>query len=109
MRINDPENFTGRVNYAALVIANRRGTTRTFDGCFENNDGDAVCAALVRRAQKNPALRENLPRYINGESIEKARDTLASGVNLSEMARKMRAKGKRDFEIRMAELRRGAA
>lgn len=38
-RLNDPENFRGRVNYAAQVIAYGRRPTRAFDNCFENYDG----------------------------------------------------------------------
>jgi hypothetical protein len=70
---NRPDNFAGRVNYAAQVIANKRGTSRAFDNCFENYDGDEVLAALVLRSQCNERLAANLPRYINAESIAKIR------------------------------------
>lgn len=56
--------FTYRVNYAADVIASARRTSREFDNCFENGDGNQVVAALVQRAQKNERLAANLWRYI---------------------------------------------
>ena len=49
-RLNDPENFRGRVNYAAKVIAYGRRPTRAFDNCFENYDGDEVATAILRRS-----------------------------------------------------------
>ncbi|GHE77755.1 hypothetical protein GCM10019059_40930 [Camelimonas fluminis] len=70
--LNDPENFRGRVNYAAAVISNLRNSTRSFDNCFENNDGDVVAAALMRRAERNPKLKANIPRYLNMDMAEAA-------------------------------------
>ncbi len=35
-----------------------QGFRRSFDNCFEMNDGDEVVARIMRRAYKNPALRE---------------------------------------------------
>lgn len=64
-RLNDPENFRGRVAYAAKVIASGRSPTRAFDNCFENHDGDEVSAAIIRRASRNPKIARNLDRYIN--------------------------------------------
>lgn len=87
--LNDPANFAGRVNYAAAVIANGRNQTRSFDNCFENYDGDAVTVALMRRAQKNPRLRDNLPRYLcvknASEVYERHKD-----ADLPALARAMR-------------------
>ena len=54
-RLNDPENFRGRVNYAAKVIAYGRRPTRAFDNCFENHDGDDVATVILRRSRKNAA------------------------------------------------------
>lgn len=65
-RLNDPENFAGRVSYAAKVIsAGRRTDGRAFDNCFENRDGDIVAVALMRRAEKNPKLAANIFRFIS--------------------------------------------
>lgn len=61
--------FSDRVNYAARYIASGRPTNRTFDGCFECSDGEAVVLALCRRAEKNERLRQALPRYIAETSI----------------------------------------
>ncbi|MGQ3141255.1 hypothetical protein [Rhizobium oryzihabitans] len=64
-RINDPENFRGRVAYAAQVIARGGANSRTFDNCFENDDGDEVAVAVLRRSRKNPKLAANLAKYLN--------------------------------------------
>ena len=71
-RLNDPENFSGRVNYAAAVISNGRSTSRAFDNCFENFDGDEVVAILLRRAEKNAKLAVNMPRYLGMNSVRDA-------------------------------------
>jgi len=53
----DPDNFAARVNYAAQCFMRGMRSSRTFDTCFEMNDGTAVVVALVRRSLKNPKLR----------------------------------------------------
>ena len=66
-RIHELDGFWNRVSYACAVIARRAGTTRQFDICFEMFDGDAVAAAVVRRAKARPdgPLARNLfPRYL---------------------------------------------
>lgn len=85
--------FKRRVNFAAAVISSGRRTTRSFDSCFENHDGEAVAAALMRRAEKNEKLRTNLPRYIN---IDMARRDYADyqGRDLNDVSRELRLKGK---------------
>lgn len=88
--LNRPDNFAGRVNYAAAVIANGRSTSRAFDNCFENHDGDEVAAALVRRAHRNPRLAENLWRYLCRETVEATAERL-KGKNLKEEAARTRA------------------
>ncbi|PZR93507.1 MAG: hypothetical protein DI537_10330 [Stutzerimonas stutzeri] len=87
--LNRPENFRGRVNYAAAVISAGRRPTRSFDNCFENWDGDAVAAALMRRAEKNQRLRENLPRYISLSMAEQNHAEYA-GRDLAEVSRELR-------------------
>ena len=101
-RINDPENFAGRVNYAAKVISEGRNSTRTFDSCFENDDGDEVAVALVRRAEKNPKLAANLYRYLHKETILEAAERL-KGTDLKEEARASRARARVAFEKMMQE------
>jgi len=101
-RINDPENFAGRVNYAAKVISEGRNNTRTFDNCFENHDGDEVAAALVRRAEKNPRLAANLFRYLSKDRALEAAERL-KGKDLKEEARKSRARAQEAFERMMQE------
>ncbi|SMH26283.1 hypothetical protein SAMN02982922_0124 [Mesorhizobium australicum] len=76
-RLNDPENFRGRVNYAAQVIAYGRRPTRGFDNCFENYDGDEVATVILRRSKKNARLAANLHCYLNMASLEAAADRLA--------------------------------
>lgn len=94
--LNRPDNFAGRVNYAAKVIVSGRPSTRAFDNCFENYDGDVVSAALVRRAERNKRLAENLPRYLNTELALKAFERF-KGLNLTEEARKAREEAKAKF------------
>lgn len=93
-RLNDPENFRGRVNYAAKVIAYGRSPTRAFDNCFENYDGDEVATAILRRSRKNARLAANLQRYLSLSSIEAAAERLADVPTrkLPEVARQTRAR-----------------
>jgi hypothetical protein len=86
--LNNPDNFAGRVNYAASVITQGRNTSRSFDNCFENYDGDAVAAALVRRAANNERLAANLYRYINEQSAREAAQ-LYEGRKLPEVSREL--------------------
>lgn len=99
-RLNDPENFRGRVNYAAKVIAYGRRPTRAFDDCFENWDGDEVATVIVRRARKNQRLAANLHRYLGIASIEEAAERLAHVPTrkLPDVARQSRARHKAEFE-----------
>jgi hypothetical protein len=98
-RLNDPENFRGRVKYAAQVIACGRRPTRAFDNCFENYDGDEVATAILRRSKKNTRLAANLHRYLSMASIEAAADRLAdvSTPELPEVARRTRIRQKAKF------------
>ena len=93
-RLNDPENFRGRVNYAAQVIAYGRRPTRAFDNCFENYDGDEVATVILRRSRKNARLAANLQRYLSLSSIEEAAERLADVPTrkLPEVARQTRAR-----------------
>lgn len=99
-RLNDPDNFRGRVNYAAQVIAYGRRPTRAFDNCFENYDGDEVATAILRRSKKNARLAANLQRYLSLASIEAAADRLADipTRKLPEVARQSRARQKAEFD-----------
>ena len=99
-RLNDPENFRGRVNYAAKVIAYGRRPTRAFDNCFENYDGDEVATVILRRSRKNARLAANLKRYLSLSSIEAAADRLAEVPTrkLPEVARQTRARRRAEFD-----------
>ena len=99
-RLNDPENFRGRVNYAAKVIAYGRRPTRAFDNCFENYDGDEVATAILRRSKKNARLAANLQRYLSLDSIEAVAERLADipTRKLPEIARQTRARRKAEFD-----------
>ena len=99
-RLNDPENFQGRVNYAAKVIAYGRRPTRAFDNCFENHDGDEVATVILRRSRKNARLAANLQRYLSLSSIEAAADRLAEVPTrkLPEIARQTRARRRAEFD-----------
>jgi hypothetical protein len=93
-RLNDPENFRGRVNFAAKVIAYGHRPTRAFDNCFENWDGDEVATVIVRRARKNQRLAANLHRYLSIACIEAAAARLADVPTrkLPDVARATRAR-----------------
>lgn len=98
-RLNDPENFRGRVDYAAKVIAYGRSPTGAFDNCFENDDGDEVATVILRRSRKNAHLATNLQRYLNLSSIEAAAERLADipTRKLPEVARQTRARRQAEF------------
>lgn len=106
-RLNDPENFRGRVNYAAKVIAYGHRPTRAFDNCFENYDGDEVATIIVRRARKNGRLAANLHRYLSITSIEAAAERLADipTRKLPELARQTRERCKAEADVSLQELR----
>ncbi|WP_137114163.1 hypothetical protein [Mesorhizobium sp. GR13] len=76
-RLNDPQNFRGRVAYAAQVIARGGGHTRAFDNCFENDDGDEVAVAILRRSGRNPKLAANLTRYLDVALVKECDQQLA--------------------------------
>lgn len=102
--LNRPDNFAGRVSYAAKVIASGRPTSRAFDNCFENYDNDEVAAAVYRRSLKNPKIATNIFRYLNREvtmeSVERLKDVPTR--KLAESARQSREKRRRAFEAEMA-------
>ena len=71
-RIHEPDGFWDRVSFACAVVAHSARTTRQFDTCFEIFDGDAVAAAVVRRAKARPdgPLARNLfPRYLGPRAL----------------------------------------
>lgn len=90
-----PDDFAGRVAFAARVISSGDRTSRRFDGCFEMYDGDMVAAALVRRAQARPGtkLAANLFRYLDRESVTAAAQRL-SGKDLEAEARVARERSR---------------
>ncbi|WP_376706197.1 hypothetical protein RQ479_33145 (plasmid) [Mesorhizobium sp. ISC25] len=99
-RLNDPENFRGRVNYTAKVIACGRRPTCAFDNCFDNYDDDEVATVILRRSRKNGRLAANLQRYLNLSSIDAAADRLASVPTrkLPEVARQTRVRRLAEFD-----------
>ena len=107
MSVYDPDNFKGRVALAASYIAQEREGTRSFNTCFEMNDGDAVAVALYRRAKANPEgkLAANIWRYLGRDSVEQ---TAAEYENvrtqdLQNLAAQMRAKSAAQWERMRAE------
>jgi hypothetical protein len=99
-RLNDPENFVGRVAYAAKIIAYGGSPSRAFDNCFENHDGDEVATAIVRRARRNPKIAANLHRYLNLASAEEATQRLAAVPTrkLPAVARETRTRKAAEFK-----------
>lgn len=72
------DDFAGRVNYAAKVISEGRGQTRTFESCLEMFDGKEVGVALFRRSLKNQKLAANLTRYLCAKWLADAVADLAT-------------------------------
>jgi hypothetical protein len=62
----DNDGFNRRLQFAASFISLGRPTTRTFDSCFENFDGDVIALALYLRSLKRPdtQMARNLWKYI---------------------------------------------
>lgn len=100
------DDFNARVNFAASYISGGKPTTRRFDSCFENNDGDAVVVALYRRTRARPdtALARNLWRYIARSSVIPAvwRHRRIRTQNLPNLAAQMREQSRRTFAAQMA-------
>jgi len=63
----DRDALSVRVNYAAQCI--RKGSTggRSFDTCFEMNDGEFVVTLLVRKAERDPDFAAAMLRYWRGD------------------------------------------
>lgn len=100
--VYDKENFQGRVSLAALYISEGRETTRSFDTCFEMNDGNAVAVALLRRATANPdgKLALNLWRYLGREAVERTAHANAHRKNMAGWARELRGAAEARFARR---------
>lgn len=103
-RLNDPENFSGRVNYACAVIASGRSASRALDNCFENHDGDQVAIAVYRRSLKNPKIAKNLSVYLGPGTIEKCKTEWANvpARDLPKLAAAARANRKAEFAAWLA-------
>jgi len=96
----DDGGFLQRVNMAAAYISGGRRASRAFSSCFEMWDGDAVGAALLRRAEKRPAskLAANLWRYLAREHVEAAAARHPAGLTLAEWSRALIAEHTRPDE-----------
>ncbi len=104
--VYDDDNFSGRVNLAALYISTGRKTTRSFDTCFEMYDGDAVATALYRRALADPdgPLSRNLSRYLGLETVTATAMANTHRKNLAAWARELRAEGERSTAAMLAKM-----
>ena len=90
----DDGGFRARVEKAAAWIGTGRPTSRAFDSCFEMWDGDAVCVALLERAQRRPdtKLAANLWRYLARHHVEKVASERPRGLSLAEWSRQLVAR-----------------
>ena len=108
----DPENFAGRVAFAASYIAARREGTRTFDTCFEMNDGALVSTALLRRVRARPCtkLAQNIWSYLDRATVEQSalRYAEVATRDLPRVARKAREDAERSFAKFLEERKRRA-
>ena len=62
-------NTAGRIEIAAaayLYGTRQLRSSRAFDNCFENGDGDAVVAELTRRADRDPKLMRAIVNDFGG-------------------------------------------
>ena len=97
-KTNAHDAFAYRVNFAAAVISSGRNTTRNFDNCFENWDGNAVAVALYRRARNNPKLRAALWRYLGRASVVPIAFKERRRTDLKSWAAELRAKAKAESD-----------
>ena len=68
--VYNANDFQYRVDFAANVISRMGRTTRNFDTCFEMYDGQAVAAALMRRAERFlPAPWLRIFRSTSGKNL----------------------------------------
>lgn len=81
--------FQRRVDFACSVIASKGERTRRFSSCFENGDGAAVVAAIVRRASQNPQIAENMPRYLCADYISES-EAIHADKDLAAWAKELR-------------------
>lgn len=106
------DDFAARVNFAASYISGGKRTTRRFDSCFENYDGDQVAVALYRRTLARPDtnLAANLFRYLSRDSVMRAAEDLKDvrTPDLENSAYLAREKARRDFQELMAARRASA-
>lgn len=77
-----------------------RCLTRAFDNCFENDHGDEVATAFLRRSRSNARLAADLPRYLRFISIEAVtvRQADVPTRKLTDVARQSRTCGKAEFD-----------
>lgn len=104
--LNNPENFAGRVNYAAAAMIRGfgpDGATRGFDDCFENTDGPVVAAALARRAERNERLRAAM-RILDPAYVAAAVAKYGGVRNLTAAARELRAQRNAEDAARFASM-----
>jgi hypothetical protein len=94
--VYDEDNFMGRVAFAANYISKGVDSTRTFDTCFEMNDGDAVYLALVRRVRKNPntKLAKNIWRYLAESAAERIETQYKNVTDLKALSAQLRAESR---------------
>lgn len=64
--------FSERMWRAIAFIESGAEHTRQLDEAFENNDGDAMAAALIVMARKRPVLAANLASYVSVDSASKS-------------------------------------
>lgn len=96
--VRDAENFSGRVNLLARVIATGGRTTRTTDSCCEMYDGDEVCVAVYRRSLKNESIARNIWRYLSRDTVMEAAERLSGVANLAAEARNTRARSRAEAD-----------
>lgn len=112
MSVKDENNFSGRVNYAARVIASGKEPHRGFDDCFEMYDGAEVAVAVYRRSMNNPAIAANIWRYLGREKVVENACRLAHlsarGLSLQAAETRKRRKAESDAWFAEIEARRAA-
>jgi hypothetical protein len=99
--------FTARVNLAANYISQGRNSSRAFDSCFENYDGDAVVVALGRRAQARPDgnLAKNIGKYLSVDSVSSLveKHSALSRSGLINLSQELQITARAEFQKVLAE------
>lgn len=101
------DEFNNRVSMVINWIESGKPTDRTFDSYFEMNDGDAVVAYLLLKAQANPdgVFAKNWTKYLTKDSSEAALKLYQSdfkGLDLATWAQHLRSRSELEWKNKIS-------